>query len=147
SPASDIVKTVVNTHIGTGPCRNIPQIDYLVRNGNYARQKARPQDPAVLDFTLQDEYIADGFLQRDIQKAKRWYADGTFKVVREPFMQLWSIHAFVRDGDHMKQVPLLFCLMSRRRTKDYKAVLQAVLDVLPGPPAVQELVMDFERAA
>ncbi|KAI0238718.1 hypothetical protein LSAT2_010556 [Lamellibrachia satsuma] len=67
SPASDIVKTVVNTHIGTGPCRNIPHIDYLVRNGNYARQKARPQDPAVLDFTLQDEYIADGFLQRDIQ--------------------------------------------------------------------------------
>ena len=52
-----------------------------------------------------------------------------------------------RDGDHMKQVPLLFCLMSRRRTKDYKAVLQAILDVLPGPPAVQELVMDFERAA
>ena len=62
-------------------------------------------------------------------------------------MQLWSIHAFVRDGDHMKQVPLLFCLMSRRRAKDYKAVLQAVLDVLPGPPAVEEIVMDFERAA
>ncbi|KAI0220358.1 WD repeat-containing protein 13 [Lamellibrachia satsuma] len=71
SPDSDIVKTVVNTHIATGPCRNIPHIDYLVRNGNYARQKARPQDPAVLDFTLQDEYIADGFLQRDIQRPGR----------------------------------------------------------------------------
>ena len=44
SPASEIVKAIVNTHIGIAPCRNIPQIDYLVRNGNYARQKARPQD-------------------------------------------------------------------------------------------------------
>ena len=36
--------------------------------------------------------------------------------------------------------------MSRRRTKDYKAVFRAVLDMLPGNAAVHEIVMDFERA-
>ena len=66
-PASEIVNAVVNTHIGTASCRNIPQINYFIRNGNYARQKARPNDPAGLGVTLEDEYIADGFLQRDIQ--------------------------------------------------------------------------------
>ena len=32
----------------------------------------------------------------------------------------------------MKQVPLLFCVMSRRRTKDYEAVLETVLEIIPG---------------
>ena len=34
--------------------------------------------------------------------AKRWYADGTFKVVRKPFYQLWTIHAFLRENDNVK---------------------------------------------
>ena len=67
-------------------------------------------------------------------------------VVREPFTQLWSLHAFVRSGDDTKQVPLLFIVVSRRRAKDYKAVFRAVLDMLPGKAAVHEIVMDFERA-
>ena len=62
SPANQIVKAVVNRHLGAAPCPSLTEIDYLVRNGNYARQKARPLDPADLDFTLQEEHIADGLL-------------------------------------------------------------------------------------
>ncbi|KAH3704810.1 hypothetical protein DPMN_079871 [Dreissena polymorpha] len=50
-----------------------------------------------------------------LQKAKRWYLDGTFDVVNKPFAQLFSIHAFMRKDDNMKEVPLLFVLMSKRR--------------------------------
>ena len=39
--------------------------------------------------------------------AKVWYADGTFRAVRQSFSQLSSIHAFVGGHDNkIKQVPL-----------------------------------------
>ena len=81
-----------------------------------------------------------------LQRAKVWYIDATFRVVREPFKQLLSVHSFVRTGDAQKQVPLCFALMSRRTTSDYTAVFRALLDLLPEPPAVQEALLDFERA-
>jgi hypothetical protein len=62
-----------------------------------------------------------------LQQAKRWSLDGTFKVVADPFEQMWSIHAFVRSGDSLEQIPLVICLMSRRKTKDYITVRIFVL--------------------
>ena len=43
-----------------------------------------------------------------LQQGKRWYLDATFYVVRRPFQQLFSVHAFVRKGDSLKQVLLAF---------------------------------------
>ena len=72
--------------------------------------------------------------------------DGTFKIVSKPFYQLFSIHAFVRGEDRdLKQVPLLFVFMSHRRTKDYKAVMNAVKE-LTQENKVLKVVADFERA-
>ena len=39
-----------------------------------------------------------------LSRAKMWYMDATFKVVREPFTQLFLIHAFVKQNDNVKQV-------------------------------------------
>ena len=72
--------------------------------------------------------------------------DGTFKVVREPFRQLFSVHASVKRDGQLKQVPLAFVLITSRRRVDYVRVLQALLDALRQPPAVQAVVSDFEAA-
>ncbi|KAH3808168.1 hypothetical protein DPMN_136519 [Dreissena polymorpha] len=69
----------------------------------------------------------------------------SLQVVDKPFRngQLMSIHGFVRNEEEMKQVPLHFVLMSRRRKEDYVAVLQKVKDVMNNF-SVEGFMIDFE---
>ena len=123
------------------PCAAIPKPVCIARAANRLRQKLRPADPKDLQFELEEDCIPQGFLQADVKvkdqrhlifakkeqllilgEAKTWYADGTFRLVRDPFKQLFTINVFVRSGDCAKQVPLVYVLMSGRKTKDYKKV-------------------------
>lgn len=123
------------------PCAALPKPEYIARQANRLRQKLRPEHPRDLDFELVDECLPEGFLRADLEvkdrrhllfarqeqlntlaRAKTWYIDGTFKLVRHPFKQLLTVNAFVRSGEYAKQVPLAYVLMSSKKGKDYKKV-------------------------
>ena len=82
-------------------------------------------------------------------RAKTWYMDGTFKLCRQPFSQAADskVRLCKKRDDHVKQVPLVFVLMSGRKKGDYKAVLKAILTILRSQPKVTKFTLDFEKAA
>lgn len=164
--ASAVVEQELLAVTRANPCaHNLPKVDNMVRAANRCRQETRPRHPVDLDFELQLDAIPANFLLSDIRilendgetvghhilfatdqqlkllaAASTWFIDGTFKVVRAPFAQLVSIHAFLEHEDSMKQVPLCFALMSGKHTDDYEAVLGRVIEALPSPPKVTEVV-------
>ncbi|XP_029974749.1 uncharacterized protein LOC115408246 isoform X2 [Salarias fasciatus] len=151
--------------LNDGRCPTLPKPVNLAGMANGQMQKMCPPEPKDLTFEIDYGHVPEGFMREDVTvegrrhlilatdamlellvAAKRWYVDTTFKVVKAPFTQLWSIHAFAKQDGDTNQVPLVFCLMSGKHKKDYCAVLCAVLNCLPGQPAVQEMVLDFEMS-
>jgi hypothetical protein len=72
---------------------------------------------------------------------KKLYADATFKLCRHPFSQLFTINAFVRE---VKQVPLVFVLMSHRRKSHVTKVLEKLVETIP-TRNIQRITIDFEK--
>lgn len=112
-----------------------------VRNANRVRQRARPDEPRDLDFDLDMDHVPPNFFRKDVKvgerrhlifasdeqlrllsQARQWFVDGTFYVVNHPFTQLFTVHAFIKKDDEIKQVPLVYALMSGKRRRDYKKV-------------------------
>ena len=140
----------------------LPKPALLARTANRHRQKLRPKEPSTLEFDIDFGFLGENFIVDDIRiddqrhivmatqdqlqtlkEARRWFIDGTFKIVRKPFFQLMSIHAFVRRDDDVKQVPLVYVLMSRRAKIDYIAVLRSLRQKM-GEPLVEWIMLDFE---
>ena len=52
------------------------------------------------------------------------------------------VNVFVKQA---KQVPLLFVIMLGEK-KDYQRVFTQLMEILPSPPAVNKITIDFEKA-
>ena len=124
----------------------------MARAANRLIQQLRPEDSTDLEFEISEENIPADFLKADVcirskrhlvlassqqlqqlVKVKNWYVDGTFRICRQPFNQLFTINPFVKSSDQAKQVPLLFVVMSGKKK-------------LPSPPTVRRITLGFERA-
>ena len=148
-------------------CMITPQL--LQRISNRARSGRWPKNPAPgeMGFELSKAGIPEGFLKKDLTitvgedkrrhlifltqdqlhlltDARVWYLDGTFKLVKKPFYQLVSIHAFLKKDGNMKQVPLVFALMAGRRTEDYVGVIQPISQMLTMRSQVEKFMVDIE---
>ena len=163
--AANIMEEVMQGTVDLkAPAATRPVPVNVVRSANYQRSKGRPKAPTNLDFDVDMAWVDPDFLRKDLHvsgarhlifatstqlellsTASTIFCDATFKVVSPPFYQLFSVHAFLHDanGQEVKQVPLVFALMSRRRKKVYKAVFRAVLELAPSL-APEEMVTDFE---
>ena len=62
-----------------------------------------------------------------LTNAKTWYVDASFKVIKQPFTQLFSIHAFAKKDGELMQTPLAVVVMSCRRRKDYTSACSVLL--------------------
>ena len=63
--------------------------------------------------------------------AMNWNMDYTSKVIKNPILSNVFNTCFVRHNHCIKQVPLVFVVMSGKRKKEYKKVLKAVKSILP----------------
>ena len=108
-----------------------------------------PQNFIMADFSVDTapHIIMMSPRQKDLLSlATTWFVDGTFRLVKAPFMQLFVIQAFVTNDECSKNIPLAFVLMSRRTMVDYVEVLNRICHSLPSI-SVQVITLDYERAA
>ena len=138
----------------------------LMRSCNYQRHRNRPTELQDISFVLDYNWIHQEFVQGDIKiagarhivfatlpqlqllnNASVIYCDATFKVVRQPFSQLFSFHSFLGDAnnENVKQVPLAFIMMSRRPKRDYKALFKHMKEIIPIMNRIRRIT-DFEAA-
>ena len=81
-----------------------------------------------------------------IKSTKIWYMDSTFKIVKMPFVQLFSIHEFVTNNSgSMKKITLVYILMSSRKEDDYVHTFMALNEICDGLTPDRYL-LDYEKA-
>ena len=137
--ALEITERVFAENVNSEPTPSLPAPICLTQTANCYHQHFHPKDSIDLSFVLAEDFLPEGFLHKDISadnnchllfatnkmieilsQARNWFIDANFKIVRHPFTQLLSIHAFIKSCDSLKQVSLLFVVMSGKHKKDCK---------------------------
>ena len=115
--AAEITDKVLQENLTSEPTSSLPASINLTRAANRHCQHICPKDPTSLDFELAVDSIPEGFFRKDVTVgdhchllfatdrmielltiSQSWGIDATFKVIKCPFTQLLSIHAFFSSG-------------------------------------------------
>ena len=123
------------------PGSSLPKPEYMARAANRLRQQMRSKDPTDPDFQLDQDHVPC-----DFEPCEVVVYGCHVQAVSSPFHPTVDHQHFVRADDHTKQVPLIFVLMSARKKGDYREVLEKLLEILPSAAAVQQIMLDFEKA-
>ena len=82
-----------------------------------------------------------------LRKVNRIRIDGTFKIIRSPFYQMVSIHAYIRHGHRRKSMPLGYILMSGKTQSDYIDIFRKIKSKVEEDGTVwnlQAAMLDYE---
>ena len=79
--------------------RFLPDVPNFYRGEVYTKEGRH----LIFFSDLQLKYLKD---------AKAWYVDGTFKIVKDPFTQLLTIHTTLIYNKKSTSIPIAFILMS-----------------------------------
>jgi hypothetical protein len=127
------------------PSSLLPNVASEKRKIINLRAKTLPKEPASQDvhFKIPDGYFNPLFYRGEffagppgdrarhhffaspeqlhhLKLCKRWYVDATFFLAKKPMVQLFTINGFLKnEKSEVKQFPLAFMLMTRRRAEDY----------------------------
>jgi hypothetical protein len=126
TPAGDIISQVLKSQ-GPKPGSHLPDQANLKRVINLARAKDRPAPPKRDDknFALNTEFFAKAFAEKffigevkcgeerhlifatktqltQLSRVAVWYVDGTFKIVDDPFCQLFTINGMLKNSQGSK---------------------------------------------
>lgn len=81
-----------------------------------------------------------------MSKETNFFGDGTFKSCPSPFVELYTIHADTGSIiDHTNIKPLVYALMSDRKTKTYEILFRIMKSQLPKWNPLKFMV-DYEKA-
>ena len=83
--------------------------------------EAIPDDFLVADITVAQRrhlMFSTPHQLELLANARHWYVDATFRLVREPVTQLFTINVFIRSDDNVKQVPHVYVIMSGKSRAD-----------------------------
>ena len=157
SSGKSIAQEVLLRVVEEDPTAELPKMNNVVNSTNRKRAGLLPRNPNPKDllFDIKYDKLPEGLQMKEVpvgkgknaqrhlifyipqslellKVAKRWCFDGTFKIRKKPFQQLFSIHVHIRRDEEIKSVPTLFTFMTRRHAKDYKAVLREVKKLITG---------------
>ena len=120
---------------------NVHAKDFVKASASTVNRNKKGQEIHRRFFCATNEQLAL------LRKVNRIRIDGTFKIIRQPFYQLVSLHAYVKYGHRRRSMPLGYIIMSGKTQADYIDIFRKIKSKVEEDGTVwnlQAAMLDFE---